>query len=33
MIHVIDLRTRRVAAQVTNVGVDPYGVAIVDDAD
>jgi YVTN family beta-propeller protein len=34
MLYVIDLRTRSVVAQVTNVGIDPYGVAIieVDDA-
>jgi hypothetical protein len=31
MVYVVDLVSRRVAAQVTNVGIDPYGVAIVDD--
>jgi DNA-binding beta-propeller fold protein YncE len=30
MLYVIDLRTRRVVAQVTNIGIDPYGVTIVD---
>jgi YVTN family beta-propeller protein len=32
MVYVIDLVSRRVASQVTGVGIDPYGVAIVDDA-
>ena len=33
MIYVIDLRTRNVAAQVTGVGIDPYGVTVVEDAE
>jgi DNA-binding beta-propeller fold protein YncE len=33
MVYVIDLISRSVAAHVTNVGIDPYGVTIVDDAD
>jgi DNA-binding beta-propeller fold protein YncE len=33
MVYVIDLVSRSVAAHVTNVGIDPYGVTIVDDAD
>jgi hypothetical protein len=33
MVYVIDLRTRNVAAQVTGVGIDPYGVAVVEDAE
>jgi len=33
MVHVIDLRTRNVAAQVTGVGIDPYGVTVVEDAE
>ena len=33
MVHVIDLSSRSVAGQVTKVGIDPYGVTIVDDAD
>jgi YVTN family beta-propeller protein len=33
MVYVIDLGSRTVAAQVTKVGIDPYGVTIVDDAD
>jgi len=33
MVHVIDLASRSVAAQVTNIGIDPYGVTILDDAD
>jgi YVTN family beta-propeller protein len=33
MVHVIDLSTRKVAAQVTGVGIDPYGVAVVEDAE
>ena len=33
MVYVIDLGSRTVAAQVTRVGIDPYGVTIVDDAD
>jgi DNA-binding beta-propeller fold protein YncE len=33
MVHVIDLVSRNVVAQVTNIGIDPYGVTIVDDAD
>jgi len=32
MVYVIDLRSRSVAAQITKVGIDPYGVTIVDDA-
>jgi hypothetical protein len=28
---VIDLGSRRVASQVTKVGIDPYGVTVVDD--
>jgi YVTN family beta-propeller protein len=32
MVYVIDLGSRSVAAQVTKVGIDPYGVTIVDDA-
>jgi DNA-binding beta-propeller fold protein YncE len=32
MLYVVDLRSRHVAAQVVNVGIDPYGVTIVDDA-
>lgn len=32
-VYVIDLRTRTVVATVANVGIDPYGVAIVDNAD
>jgi YVTN family beta-propeller protein len=32
-VYVIDLGSRAVAAQVTKVGIDPYGVTIVDDAD
>jgi DNA-binding beta-propeller fold protein YncE len=32
MLYVVDLRSRNVAAQVVNVGIDPYGVTIVDDA-
>jgi DNA-binding beta-propeller fold protein YncE len=33
MVYVIDLGSRRVATQVTRVGIDPYGVIVVDDAD
>jgi DNA-binding beta-propeller fold protein YncE len=33
MVYVVDLGSRSIAAQVTNVGIDPYGVTIVDDAD
>jgi DNA-binding beta-propeller fold protein YncE len=33
MVYVIDLGSRSVAAQVTGVGIDPYGVTVVDDAD
>jgi YVTN family beta-propeller protein len=33
MVYVIDLGSRRVATQITEVGIDPYGVTIVDDAD
>jgi YVTN family beta-propeller protein len=33
MVYVIDLRTRRVAAQVTGVGIDPYGVTVVEDGE
>ena len=33
MVYVIDLGSRSVAAQVAGVGIDPYGVTIVDDAD
>jgi DNA-binding beta-propeller fold protein YncE len=32
MVYMIDLGSRSVAAQVTKVGIDPYGVTIVDDA-
>lgn len=32
-VYVIDLRTRAIVATVANVGIDPYGVAIVDNAD
>jgi DNA-binding beta-propeller fold protein YncE len=32
MVHVIDLVSRNVVAQVTNIGIDPYGVTIVADA-
>jgi DNA-binding beta-propeller fold protein YncE len=31
MVYVIDLRTGNVAVQVTGVGIDPYGVAVVED--
>src|SRR5262252_1831125 len=33
MVYVIDVGSRTVAAQVVNVGIDPYGVIIVDDGD
>jgi DNA-binding beta-propeller fold protein YncE len=33
MVYVIDLGSRSVATQVTGVGIDPYGVTVVDDAD
>jgi YVTN family beta-propeller protein len=33
MVYVIDLGSRSVAAQITKVGIDPYGVTIVNDAD
>lgn len=33
VVYVINLRTYSVAAQVTNVGIDPYGVIIVEDAE
>ncbi len=33
MVYVIDLGSRNAAAQITKVGIDPYGVTIVDDAD
>lgn len=33
MVYVIDIPNRKVVAQVTNVGIEPYGVTIVDDAD
>ena len=33
MVYVIDLGSRSVAAQITKVGIDPYGVTVVDDAD
>jgi YVTN family beta-propeller protein len=33
MAYVIDLRTLSVAAQVTGVGIDPYGVTVVEDAE
>ena len=33
VVYVIDLGSRSVAAQVIKVGIDPYGVTIVDDAD
>jgi DNA-binding beta-propeller fold protein YncE len=32
MVYIIDLGSRSVAAQVTKVGIDPYGVTIVEDA-
>jgi DNA-binding beta-propeller fold protein YncE len=32
MVYMIDLGSRSVAGQVTKVGIDPYGVTIVDDA-
>jgi YVTN family beta-propeller protein len=31
MVYVIDLGTRRVVTQITKVGIDPYGVTVVDD--
>jgi DNA-binding beta-propeller fold protein YncE len=31
MVYVIDLGSRSIAAQVTKVGIDPYGAAVVDD--
>jgi DNA-binding beta-propeller fold protein YncE len=33
MVYLIDLMARKVVAQVTNVGIDPYGVIIVEHAD
>jgi YVTN family beta-propeller protein len=33
MVYVIDLRTHSVAAQVTGVGIDPYGLTVVEDAE
>jgi YVTN family beta-propeller protein len=33
MVYVIDLLSNNVAAQVTGVGIDPYGVTVVEDAD
>jgi DNA-binding beta-propeller fold protein YncE len=33
MVYVIDLSLGKVVAQVTNVGIDPYGVAIADNGD
>jgi DNA-binding beta-propeller fold protein YncE len=33
MVYVIDLRTRNIAAQVTGVGIDPYGVTVIEDAE
>jgi DNA-binding beta-propeller fold protein YncE len=33
MVYVVDLLTRSVAATVTGVGIDPYGVAVVEDAE
>jgi YVTN family beta-propeller protein len=33
MVYVIDLLTNKVAAQVTGVGIDPYGVTVVEGAD
>jgi YVTN family beta-propeller protein len=33
MVYVIDLGSRSIAAQITKVGIDPYGVTIVEDAD
>src|SRR5215470_9816482 len=33
MVYVINLGSRTVAAQITKIGIDPYGVTIVDDAD
>jgi YVTN family beta-propeller protein len=32
-VFVIDLLTNNVATQVTGVGIDPYGVTVVEDAD
>jgi YVTN family beta-propeller protein len=33
MVYVIDIRARKVVAQVTNVGIEPYGVTIVEGSD
>jgi YVTN family beta-propeller protein len=33
MVYVIDLRTRNVAARVTGVGIDPYGLTVIEDAE
>jgi YVTN family beta-propeller protein len=33
LVYVIDLGSRSVAAQVTGVGIGPYGVTVTDDAD
>jgi YVTN family beta-propeller protein len=33
MVYVIDLPTRAVVAQVMGVGIDPYGVTVVEDAE
>jgi YVTN family beta-propeller protein len=33
MVYVIDIRARRVVAQVTNVGIEPYGVAVFEGSD
>jgi len=31
MVYVINLGSRNIAAQVTKIGIDPYGVTFVDD--
>jgi YVTN family beta-propeller protein len=33
MVYVIDLSTRTVAAKVMGVGIDPYGLTVVEDAE
>jgi hypothetical protein len=33
IVYLIDLRMRNVAAQVTGVGINPYGVTVVEDAE
>jgi YVTN family beta-propeller protein len=33
MVYVIDLRTRHVAAKVAGVGINPYRVTVVEDAE